>query len=188
MSAILNLTILLLISEVALLAYVYSAWGQFVFDDLLITDKLQYNHRKRTGGTLKDLWHDRRNKRAFLWWTYQRDMLAHGPFDGSAWHYTNMAVHVICSCLVYAILLWWFSLYGALAGALLFAVDPLGTASVSSIAGRSSLLCGAFYLASILAFLAGFWYLIPVLFLFGFKSKEEIVMLPLALIVIWRFA
>lgn len=115
--------------------------------------------------------------------TYQRDILAH-DWKTPGWHATNLAIHAVTSTALYASLRYWFHVEHALIGAILFAVHPLGTASVASIAGRSSLLCGMFYALGILAFLAGAWPLVLPIAYLGMKSKEEIITLPFALLII----
>ncbi len=176
-------TALAIVIEACLLVYLNSLAGEFVFDDLLVLDMTRKTHHTHSGGSLKDLWHLRYSKRALLYWTWRRDMLKHG-FVEYGWHTTNLAIHVVSSALMYTILRWWFDPVAAVIGAVIFAVHPLGTASVSSISGRSSALCGMFYLAAIVAFLAGGWFLIIPLGYLGLKSKEEIVILPVSLALI----
>ena len=170
----------LLIAEIALLAYVITIWGEFVFDDLLVLEFLRYTHHKQT---IRTLWNQ---KRALLWLTYQRDMLLHA-YNPQGWHSTNLAIHVVVSVTMYAILRYWFATIPALLGASIVAVHPLGTSSVSSISGRSSALCTMFLLMSVVAWLAGAWLMIPLLAYCGFKSKEEILILPVTLGALWLF-
>ena len=188
MTFIIDCTALLLIIEAAILVYFNSLAGEFVFDDLLVLELVQKQKHTFTGGTLRDLWKLRHSKRAFLYWTWRRDVLAHG-FSTYGWHTTNLATHMISSLLMYAVLRWWFDPVAAVLGALIFAVHPIGTASVSSISGRSSALCGMFYLAALVAFLIGGWssLLVPVFAYLGLKSKEEIIVLPIALGFVWWF-
>lgn len=83
------------------------------------------------------------------------------------WHIFNISLHIANSCLVYLLLLWTFTLpslaprYGdrarrmALFGALLFALHPIQTESVTYIISRTELLATFFYLATFLFFIKG---------------------------------
>lgn len=83
------------------------------------------------------------------------------------WHVFNVSVHIANSCMVFLFLLWTFTLPSlrssfpgsapriALFGALLFAVHPIQTESVTYIISRSELLASFFFLASFLLFIQG---------------------------------
>jgi hypothetical protein len=83
------------------------------------------------------------------------------------WHVFNVAVHIANSCFVYLLFLRTLTLpnlsahYGAKArflalfGALLFALHPVQTESVTYIISRTELLATFFYLASFLLFIQG---------------------------------
>jgi len=131
-----------------------------------------------------------RRHRHLVYATYHRDLRIHGKQDlkknkhMEGWHATNIALHILAASLVYAILRGFFAPLSASLGAVVFAVHPMGTASVSTISGRSSLLCGVLYLAGILGALIGgwWWVLVPVCFALGWVSKQEIIMLPVAIV------
>ncbi len=122
-------------------------------------------------------------------------------FDYAVWgeqpfgfHLTNIVLHAISSMLAFFVLrritgAW----IGALLGALIFAVHPMQTDSVTYISGRRDVLFGLFYLAAFLSYLRytekrtllrvalflGFWAL-------SLLSKEMAVSLP-AFIFVWNF-
>ena len=180
----LDAILVLLVVECAIGLYILTLWGEFVFDDLLVLDNTRYYGHKKTGADWKGLLQSWKNGRALLWWTYRRDMIKHA-IDVRGWHTWNLALHAINTALMFSILRWWFDSLPALAGALLFTAHPIGTASTASISGRSSLLCGAFYLAAILSFVIGARWLVMPLAILGFKSKEEAVLLPMTLFAVW---
>ncbi len=116
------------------------------------------------------------------------------------WHLFNIGLHVANSCFVYVLLLWTLGLpslserYGfrakrmALFGALLFALHPIQTESVTYIISRTELLAAFFYLATFLFFIKGartgkFAYSIGGFFtsLLAMGSKEWAVTLPAVL-------
>jgi protein O-mannosyl-transferase len=113
------------------------------------------------------------------------------------WHIFNITNHIVNSCLVYLFVLWTLNLpilvkkYGekakrmALFCALLFAVHPIHTESVTYIISRSETVTTFFYLLTILFFIKGartgrFGYTIAALVssLLAMQSKEWAVTLP----------
>ena len=116
------------------------------------------------------------------------------------WHVFNIANHIVNSFMVYVLILWTLKLpvlaaqYAdrakrmALFGALLFAVHPIHTESVTYIISRSELVTSFFYLATILLFIKGterrkFSYYAVAAFtsLCAMQSKEWAVTLPAVL-------
>jgi Flp pilus assembly protein TadD len=77
-----------------------------------------------------------------------------GGFDTTAYHATNLALHLLDVCLV-AVIVRRLTNHatGAALVALLFGVHPVNVAGVAPISVRSSLLYSAFYLAAYLAYL-----------------------------------
>ena len=88
-----------------------------------------------------------------------------GGLNVFGYHLVNFGIHVCCAILVYFILLHLFRFAGipsegnplrdpliALFGALIFALHPVQTESVTYITGRSSLLTAAFFLAAFYAY------------------------------------
>ena len=184
-----ELLIVLILSELTALVYVVCMNGDFILDDLLIWQSVQYSMNKRKGTDLKSLFKqlkDVLSQRALLHWTFKRDALLHG-WSTLGWHWTNNSVHIVNVVAMYAILRWWFDQYSSGVGALILAFHPLACQSVAYLSGRSSALCAMFYLLSILAFMLGWWLLIPVLAFLGFKCKEEIAVLPVTLFLVWRY-
>jgi len=90
-----------------------------------------------------------------------------GGLNVVGWHIFNVGVHITNSCFVYLLMLWTINLAAsekdysnqakrmALFGALLFAVHPVQTESVTYIISRSELLATFFYLAAFLFFIKG---------------------------------
>lgn len=116
------------------------------------------------------------------------------------WHIFNIGNHIANSFLVYLLILWTLTMpvFGgqyaekakrmALFGALLFAVHPIQTESVTYIISRSELVTSFFYLSTFLLFIKGalkkkIMYFVAMLFtsLCAMQSKEWAVTLPAAL-------
>lgn len=195
-----DLLILFGLAALASLIYVFSLNGEFVYDDLAILevcdqvwDRPKYLARKiKRPNLLEGIGRFRylleqvyRRHRTLLYWSYFRDARTHGKANRWGWHATNIELHAIAACLVYALLRAFFPPISAGIGAMIFAVHPMATSSVALIYGRSSMLCGVFYLAGLLAALIGgwAWLLVPVCFVCGWLSKQEILMLPAAILV-----
>ena len=113
-----------------------------------------------------------------------------GGFDTTAYHATNLALHLINVGLVAVIIrrLTSHATNGALV-ALLFGVHPLNVAAVAPISVRSSLLYSAFYLAAYLAYLVyarrGDWRWLSmtlVCFILSGLSKSAAVVFPAILV------
>lgn len=90
-----------------------------------------------------------------------------GGLDVVGYHVFNIGVHIVTSIFVYLLMLWTLLLpqfsarYAdrarrmALFGALLFAVHPVQTESVTYIISRTELLAACFYVATFLLFIKG---------------------------------
>ncbi|HBR16689.1 MAG: hypothetical protein A3G39_11470 [Deltaproteobacteria bacterium RIFCSPLOWO2_12_FULL_43_16] len=128
-----------------------------------------------------------------------------GGLNVFGYHFLNLLFHIIVSIQVYflASLLYkrFFSSENnpqtyALISALIFALHPLHTGSVTYIASRSAILAALFYLASFLLFLKTLslkdkkrplWYLLTcILFILSLGVKEVTVTLPM-IIAIYAF-
>jgi len=106
-------------------------------------------------------------------------------------HVTNLLLHLLCTFLVFRLLLMFrLDLRMAAFGALLFGIHPMHVESVAWITERKDVLYGAFYLTSLLMYLKhlqtprGNRYLL-LCFLFFFLSllsKIEAVTLPLVML------
>jgi len=187
----------IVVSMIAASVFWNSRHGDFVFDDLLIWDSVKRRRNVKENRSPFAFWLWLRPRRELLNWTYGADVLAHDPvwsaeepkhvhLDRLAWwHYRNMAYHAVTTASLYAVARYWTSPGPAALGACLLATHPLCCASVASISGRSSLMCGMFYAMTLVAFLAGWWWLVPVLGIAAYQSKEEAVTMPLALVAVW---
>ena len=118
------------------------------------------------------------------------------------WHIFNTSVHIANSWFVYLLFLWTFTAPGlkrrfadqdasrmAFFGAVLFAVHPIQTESVTYIISRTELLASFFYLGAFLFFIRGtrtgsFGYYVAAFAssLFAMGSKEWAVTLPAMLL------
>lgn len=95
------------------------------------------------------------------------------------WMAVNLAGHLLAAGLL-------LKLTGNFMGAALFAVHPLGVDAVASVAGRSSVLCGVFVLAALVAvrWRRPAWFVLAAIS--AFASKEEAVILfILAPLMLW---
>jgi len=184
---------------VVLLTYSGLWAGVFQFDD----------YRVIVGNPVLQSWS--------AWWAQDtRDLLGIRPLlklsyllsATSAWglsgfHALNLAVHLLCSVLVWAVSLEFLRQAGApawrvsaaMASALIFATHPVQTEAVTYISGRSASLMALFYLAALWVYARQRsqgvnWRsqgLLGGLFLLALASKETAVTLPLALGV-WELA
>ena len=112
----------------------------------------------------------------------------------SVFHFTNLALHLICIFFVFKILmLWKLKPMWATIGAILFAIHPMRVESVAWITERKDVLFGAFFLAAIWQYMLWIrksdkktwrYILILALFMFSLLSKIQAVALPLALLCI----
>jgi tetratricopeptide (TPR) repeat protein len=105
------------------------------------------------------------------------------------YHVTNLLFHIFSSVLVYFILRAIFEKrWPAWLGALLFAIHPIHTESVSWISGRTDVICGFFFFLALFLYLSarkgGRWTHAAgslVAFLLALLSKEMAVTLPLVI-------
>jgi Tfp pilus assembly protein PilF len=166
--------------------YAPSLKGHFVFDDL----SLPFCQIAIRDGSLAQWLSLQRPVLMFSYWLNYR-LWGAAPFS---YHFVNLAIHFTNSGLVFLILLrlvrnaGWTqrrALIGSLAGAVLFAIHPLQTESVSYVAGRSESLESFFLLLAYLVFLyrrqeAISWYealLVVILFGVAVSTKENAVSL-----------
>jgi hypothetical protein len=125
-----------------------------------------------------------------------------GGMNVVGWHIFNTALHIANSWFVYLLFLWTLTAPGlkqrfadpvasrmAFFGALLFAVHPIQTESVTYIISRTELLASFFYLGTFLFFIRGtrtgsFWYYVAAFIssLCAMGSKEWAVTLPAMLL------
>jgi hypothetical protein len=172
--------------------------ADFILDELWLMESLQkvfFTGTRKKDGTLRELWRRRKDMRALLMATYRRDLVAHTlrtdkeiKVSRPAMRLRSFAYHGLFCVLVFALLRSWTTSTGAaLAGAAIVLVHPMSVPAVVPISGRSSLMCGIFYLAAIMAPLAFGWYgavAIPFLLWLGYKCKEEMLFWPLGALVV----
>ncbi|MDP2941526.1 MAG: tetratricopeptide repeat protein [Candidatus Omnitrophota bacterium] len=103
------------------------------------------------------------------------------------YHLTNIILQGLVSCCVFLFLLAICRKADiSLAGALLFAVNPLHTEAVTYISGRADLLMGLFALLSLILFIRGRLALSLIAFALSLLSKELAVVFP-AVIIAYAF-
>lgn len=188
---ILDIGLLFGLTFLSWLVYLNGINGEFVFDDFGILQALEKQPKEKVFGPrplplgIIRSTIDRmiRQHRSLLYATYRRDFSIHGKEQRRGWHATNLNLHSMNVCLVYGLLRAFFPPFSAAIGASLFAVFPLATSSAQMIYGRSSLLCGVFYISGLICALIGgpAWVLVPCFFYYGWLSKQEILMLPVAM-------
>ena len=126
-------------------------------------------------------------------------------FNPFGYHLTNLLWHIATVCIVYLLLLRLLgNPFAALMGGIVFAIHPVQTEAVNAVGFREDLMCGFFFLASLLLYvqimgerirgageeqrrlsgtLYGVCYAVSLLcFLMGLLSKEMAATLPLILI------
>ena len=188
-----------LIVLATVLAYRNSFSGPFIFDDLAISQN----------PTIRELWPiwkplcppnhgEPVTGRPLLNLSFAVNYAVSG-LNVRGYHVANLAIHVLAALLLFGILRRTFLLrslgnsqiptpiYFALAIALLWAVHPLQTESVTYIVQRAESLVGLFYLLTLYCFIRGatwgrgrYWYAAAVLAcLLGMASKEVMVSAPL---------
>ena len=183
------LTILVALSAAVL--YWPALGNEIVFDDTSVLRAARpYMRGVPTAETYR-WWHNPFTwSRSLLWLTYRYDASVHGlradlTVETRGWHATNILLHALAAALAYALLRSMFSQGPAFLGALVFVAHPTATSSVGTIFGRSSVLCMVFYLAALVAFQAGLWWLAILLGLGAWKSKEEALTLPISAALMW---
>lgn len=144
-------TLALLVGAAAILPFLNSLPGEFVFDDLsLIRDHPMVNGTASPLGLLT--WVNEPGAyRPVTMLTYAANArISSQPFG---FHAVNLCLHALVTFTVLALArLLLRSTIGATGAALLFAVHPVHTEAVSSIVGRAELLATLLTLVSLLAF------------------------------------
>ncbi len=183
------------IAGMVLLVYSNTFYSSFHFDDNPAIVDNQAIRRVTTDNLLTLLQGTRPVVNYSLLLNYQI-----GGLNVVGWHSFNISLHAVNSFFVYLLILWTLRLpalsarYGdraarmALFGALLFAVHPVQTESVTYIISRTELLAAFFYLAAFLFFIKGATtrkfshYIVSFsMSLLAMKSKEWAVTLPAVL-------
>jgi hypothetical protein len=188
----------ILIAAIAV-SYFNSLWGSFQFDDfnVIVTNE---NVHSLSAWLYKSL---HGGIRPLLNVTYTLNWVSGLGITG--YHLTNILIHLVTTLLVYRICEEFIEQclgngcvirqkeIVPLLTALLFAVHPIQTESVTYLSGRSASLMAMFYLASMLAYLHAVksgrakWNFIisPALFVAAVSTKEIAVSLPLVLL-LWE--
>ena len=173
---------------VTLLVYANSLYGEFVFDDL----PLIRNPGLQSVETLADAV-SFQGFRSLTFMTYGLNVYF-GGMNPFGFHLVNVLLHALNVVLLYLLLLHLSGQlrYPAAIGSLIFAVHPLFTEAVANVSGRYTLLCGTFYLVSVVAFIRGvdsdaiprrvLWFLMTaVAGVLAWQAKQEALALPISL-------
>ncbi len=176
-------------------AYLNALWGIFQFDDYnVIVDNSEIHTLSAWFSGLPQ------GIRPLLKLTYLLNWTCGGDVFG--FHVFNVSVHAANTVLIYLLSRRFFGHrlsnpqdleHAALLTALLFALHPVQTESVTYISGRSMSLMAMFYLGSMLAYVRGVeerrtfyqYVLSPLLFAAAAAVRETAVTLPFA-IVLWE--
>ncbi len=209
-----NLLFSILIILLALLAYANSFEASFHHDDMHVIVRNSYVKdasniprfflQPQMGS---GVYTETSSYRPLLMATFAMNFYL-GGLNVLGYHLVNFGLHVCCAILVYFILLHLFRFAGipaggnplrnppiALFGALIFALHPVQTESVTYITGRSSPLTGLFFLASFLTFLqyratreVRYWIFSCLLYAGSLLVKETaITLLPILVLFQWMF-
>ena len=190
-----SLFLLALPLVLALAAYARVLGGGFVFDDQLSAlNPVVRNLAAQARSLLPALLH---GGRPVVDLSFGLNYAVGGP-DGRGFHAVNIAIHLAAVVLVFAFTARTLDLAGvshargpALAIAGVFALHPLESQAVSYVSQRAESLASALYLATLLLLLAAertastprrwlFWASAYGTFLFGLGTKQIVVTVPLA--------
>jgi len=195
-----NTAAFMLIAVMVLIAYSNTFTATFHFDDTpSISDNPTIKHV-----TMDNITQLLNGVRPVVYLSLMLNYALNG-LNVIGYHIFNISVHIINSIFVYLLILWTLEMpvltaayhakakRMALFSALLFAVHPIQTESVTYIITRTELLATCFYLATFLLFIKGaetkkFGYTIGAFFtaVFAMGSKEWAVTLP-ALLLVYDF-
>ncbi len=200
--------LIILIAAVVVACYLPTLNGGFVWDDNAnFIENINYR-----GLSLPHLYwmfttyHDA-NYHPLAWLTLGLDFVLWG-MNPAGYHLTNIVLHVINSILFYFLIAVFIRQttiasnaglagvqIGAVFGALFFAVHPLRVETVAWISTRGDLLCGVFYILTIIAYVrmnegkdAGVkrkWFLLALLFfMFSLLSRAWGITMPVVLLIL----
>ncbi len=173
---------------VVALTFANAVGNDFVFDDyLLVVDDPAVRVPLRAGLSTGSY-------RPLRTLSYRLDY-ALGGMSPRIFHVSNIVYHGVTVLLVCAaVRASGASIWGAAAGALIFAVHPVQTEAVTYVSGRRDLLCGLFFIAGYLAYLGyrrgGGWralLLVIAAYALAVLSKEMAVTLPLVCLLFDRW-
>ena len=169
---------------VACLVYLNSLGGAFVSDDRPLVLDHPYTKRLADFPAIFTAGHYAGNGgyRPLTTLSFALNYQLSGPYP-RAYHIVNVLLHGLVSVVVYLLVLKIFrDQTAAVIAALIFAVHPIHTEAVAWISGRAELLAALFSLGSWLLYLRGRMLLALLLFFAGLLSKENALMLPLAIV------
>lgn len=195
--------ILLLITGACILSYANMMRNDFVWDDNVFIRKNYFIRDFSNMGQIFhiDFW--KASYRAYSAKFYRPFIVGSLILDYAVWqlkpfgyHLTNLLLHTGTSIAVFFLFLWVAPVYAACAGALLFAVHPIHTESVTMVCGRTDVMAALFMLCSALSFLAyckrhmlrsgyGMLALSALLYLGALFCKEAAVLTVALLVVLW---
>jgi hypothetical protein len=167
-----------LLASIAALAYLPSLFGPFQFDDYNVIVDYPTVHSfallaERAGAGVRAVL---KASYALNWTLDPRPI---------GFHLVNILLHALNAALLFLIGKRLVRSDAAFAAALLFALHPMQTEAVTYVSGRSSSLMAAFYLGSLLAYLAGrAWPVSALLFVLALATRETAVTLPAALLLV----
>ena len=165
-------------------------WGDFVWDDVLITG----SEPVRSASGLRQIWFspgDIRQEGHYWPLVYSTFWLEHKlwGFTPAGYHVVNVLLHLANTLLLWH-LMRRLTVPGAWVIAAVFAVHPLHVESVAWVIERKDVLSGLFYLTAALVWLRfveeprpGRYVLALVLFATGMMAKSIVVTLPVALLI-----
>lgn len=170
------------------LVYLPAIKAGFIWDDVvMVTD----NHSLRNLSGLRDIWTTTKTTDVYpitfsmLWVEWQ--LWGANPLG---YHVVNVLLHAAGAVLLWR-LLKQLMIPAAWAGAILFALHPVGVASVAWISERKNTLSFVFFLLTLLSFIRfqnrgeRKWYFLSIVaFLCALASKTSVVMLPFVLLLI----
>ena len=201
--------LIVLIASVVFACYMPTLNNGFVWDDdVNFTEN--FNYRGLSPSHLNWMFttfHDA-NFHPLAWLTLGFDFVLWG-MNPAGYHLTNLVLHVLNAVLFFFLIIEFLRLtsvvttdidmlgikVSALIGALFFAIHPLRVETVSWISTRGDLLCGIFYLLTIIAYVRMSdkkstidrrkWFLLSMLFyMFSLLSRAWGITLPLVLLIL----
>lgn len=177
---------ILVVAAITWLVYVNSLHNEFLFDDLQTIVEEQTAGGAGHFGQLSSLLKGRAAYRPIRSASYAFDYALSGR-DPWGYHLSNIVYHTLSAAVVFLIAQGLFKrLTPALFTAILFAIHPIQTESVTYLSGRRDVLAGLFVLLGFYLFLryrqtgrAGYLAFVLLVYLLAFFSKESGIILPL---------
>lgn len=130
-------------------------------------------------GGFWDVWRPDQS-RPLTWFTFWANYRLHGRW-APGFHFVNLAVHLVASCLVLACLSRIIPLRCAQIAAAIFAIHPIQTEAVVYVFARGTLLAAALCLISYYCWLRGWHWKAAATFALALLAKEECAAFPVFL-------